>query len=66
LISFGVKLEEDEDISKGYGDSVCFVINELLNFELYRQSFKFGVPRQDCASDEDEVREVRGEESDDS
>jgi NIMA (never in mitosis gene a)-related kinase len=30
-----------EQIKNGYGDQVCYIIDELLNLELYRREFQF-------------------------
>ncbi|CAG9310233.1 unnamed protein product [Blepharisma stoltei] len=45
--SFGAKIPESvtfQSISLGYGESVCYLINELLNKELIRRDFKFLAP----------------------
>ena len=46
--SFGVKLPENvnqNSVSQGYGETVCFIINDLLNKELIRRDFKFLTPQ---------------------
>lgn len=46
--SFGVKLPENvnqNSFSQGYGETVCFIINDLLNKELIRRDFKFLTPQ---------------------
>ena len=43
----GIRLPEQLNIShikNGYGDTVCFILNDLLNRELIRLNFKFEVP----------------------
>ncbi|CAG9320770.1 unnamed protein product [Blepharisma stoltei] len=45
--SFGAKVLENitfQSISQGYGENVCYIINELLNKELIRRDFKFLTP----------------------
>jgi hypothetical protein len=38
----------------GHGDTVCFIINDLLNRELIRRDFKFISPEMDHREDEEE------------
>lgn len=45
--AFGLKLPESitqGSIKLGYGDGVCFIINDLLNRELIRLDFRFKTP----------------------
>ena len=45
--SFGIKAAElftPLSIKQGYGEGVCVIINDLLNRELVRQDYKFGIP----------------------
>lgn len=44
---FGIKAAENitpVNIKHGYGEGVCIIINDLLNRELVRQDYKFGLP----------------------
>lgn len=45
--TFGVKIPEFfsiESLKNGFGESVCYVVNDLLNKELIRQDYKFNMP----------------------
>ena len=45
---FGIRIPEVFDtnqLKQGFGESVCFVINDLLNRELIRRDFKFMEPK---------------------
>ncbi|CAD8202906.1 unnamed protein product [Paramecium pentaurelia] len=46
--AWGIKLPEQlgsPHISSGFGDMVCFILNDLLNRELIRVNFKFELPQ---------------------
>ncbi|KRX05851.1 Protein kinase-like domain [Pseudocohnilembus persalinus] len=48
LKNWGIKLPDQINIShirSGYGDTVCFILNDLLNRELIRLNFKFEDPQ---------------------
>jgi len=43
----GIRIPEqltNAQIKEGHGEGVCYIINDLLNRELIRQDFKFGLP----------------------
>ena len=45
--SYGVKFPDfvtSESLKPGYGESVCFIVNDLLNKELIRQDYRFETP----------------------
>lgn len=49
----GIKVES---ISKGYGEDVCHLIDELLNIELYRREYQFFepvIPKDDGENNEE-------------
>jgi hypothetical protein len=64
LLAFGVQLTPEEDLQSGHGDSVCFVINELLNHELLRQKYRFDPPRHADEASHEEFRELHPQSSD--
>ena len=45
--NFGVKIPEFvsyESLKNGFGEAVCFIVNDLLNKELIRQDYSFKAP----------------------
>lgn len=52
-------------LKQGFGVSVCNIIDELLNIELYRRNFQFNPPviPEDDASDAEELPEDEGGEN---
>jgi hypothetical protein len=63
---FGIKIPEAFDtkqLTQGHGESVCFIINDLLNRELIRRDFKFLEPI--VKDDDDEGAQRAGNESSD-
>jgi|TARA_B110001450_G_scaffold112232_1_gene105973 hypothetical protein len=40
-----VKNLKIENLRSGYGEVVCQLIDELVNMELYRREFEFGLPQ---------------------
>jgi hypothetical protein len=63
---FGVKFMpyfEEQQLIHGYGESVCFLIDDLLNRELIRRDYKFEEPLIPNDSDEeDDLEEIKFEE----
>lgn len=63
---FGVKFSsyfEEQELIQGYGESVCFLVDDLLNRELIRRDYKFEHPiiPEDSESDSDEIEEAKEE-----
>jgi len=55
---FGLKIPEalnQSHLKNGYGESVCFIVNDLLNRELIRKDFKFEKPVIEEIKEEDYV-----------
>ena len=50
----GMKNLKAEQLRLGYGESVCQVIDELLNLELYRREFQFKQPTFQPNDEEEE------------
>ena len=53
---FGVKFSpyfEEPQLLLGYGESVCYLVDDLLNRELIRRDYKFDFPVILEASDEE-------------
>jgi hypothetical protein len=42
--SQAVRMCKPENLSKGFGEEVCQLIDELLNIELYRREYQFHNP----------------------
>ena len=45
--NFGVKMPEFvtiEALKNGFGEAVCYIVNDLLNKELIRKDYKFEIP----------------------
>lgn len=63
----GAKNLTQDSIKTGYGDSVCHIIDELLNLELYRREFQFFNPIfPPDTEDEGEEEEGYGDGNEDS
>ena len=56
----GVKAIKVENLKSGYGETVCQLIDELVNIELYRREFEFVLPNMPA----DETSDNSGEEYD--
>jgi len=52
-------------LKQGFGVSVCNIVDELLNIELYRREFQFNSPQipEDDPSDNEDNEELPEEES---
>ena len=53
-----------QHLKQGYGVSVCNIIDELLNIELYRRNFQFNqpvIPEDDPSDEEEQHQEEVGE-----
>jgi hypothetical protein len=44
LKTFTGKTEKEEALVEGFGERVCYVINDLLNRELIKKDFRFKDP----------------------
>ncbi|CAI2384901.1 unnamed protein product [Moneuplotes crassus] len=64
---FGVKFSsyfEEHQLLQGFGDSVCFLVDELLNRELIRRDYKFEAPiMQEDSDEESEIEEEKFDEA---
>lgn len=65
---FGVKFSpyfEEQQLLQGYGESVCYLIDDLLNRELIRRDYKFNMPviPEDSEVDDDDIEEAKVEDN---
>jgi len=66
---FGVKFSsyfEEQELVQGYGESVCYLVDDLLNRELIRRDYKFYEPviPEDSDVDDDDIEEAKVEDND--
>jgi hypothetical protein len=62
LKKFGISVAKNcrtEHLNTGQGEVVCHLIDELLNVELFRREYQFGMPKfpPDDAVDDDQTND---------